>query len=302
LRVSVVMSLKSAFCFFLFIEIVKSAKKATTNYVVNGGIGKDKVQCGTLNQWDTVAKVKPGAKYRNSFPWAVSILYLDGNYLRDLCVGSVIESNSPNSSDFILTGSACFEQINLERVYIFGGAKDLTDSYQAHRQVGFVKSVFKLPIKKNLDLYQSNVAVVKLVKPFLYNPKLTPVCLPAANEPPLPAGTLCYLSGSTPPKGAIDQTMLRILSADFCRRNVSFPFNSDVQICGEKLDPVYMLPSGGPVVCRRHSRYVQYAVFSFPAPLKSWKKEMPIKMKDFVGIMCTVSNHLQFIKNSIRVA
>ncbi|KRZ14485.1 Chymotrypsinogen B [Trichinella zimbabwensis] len=296
------MLLKSAFCFFLFIEAIKSAKRATTNGVVNGGIGKSKVQCGTLNQWAAVEKTKPGAKHRNPFPWAVSILYLDGNYLRDLCVGSVIESNNPNSSDLILTGSACFEQINLERIYIFGGAKDLTDSYQAERQVGFVKSVFKLPIKKNLDLYQSNMAVVKLVKPFLYNAKLTPVCLPAANEPPLQAGTLCYLSGSTPPKGAIDQTMLRILSAEFCRKNVSFPFNPDVQMCGEKLDPVYMLPIGGPVVCRKYNRYVQYAVFSFPAPLKSWKKDTPIKMKDFVGIMCTVSNQLQFIKNSIRAA
>jgi len=203
----------------------------------------------------------------NSWPWQI-VLKENG---RPGCGGSII---SPN---WIVTASHCVVDSRSGRTksaYSFSvsaGKHDLRYR-ERYEQTVQASQVISHP-GFNFRTFQSDVALIRLRTPLVFNQAVSPICLPSR---PQNAGAQCYISGwgrnSRRARGmhhTLQQARMPIVSQHVCsyhmRRVASIPItgtnlcsgHGDTRLSGCQGD------SGGPFVCNNGQRWELHGAVSW---------------------------------------
>ncbi|TRY69733.1 hypothetical protein DNTS_035415 [Danionella cerebrum] len=179
-----------------------------------------------------------------SWPWLVN-LRLDGALM---CGGVLVDSA------WVLTAAHCFTGSRSESYWsAVVGEFDLTKT-DPGEQIMKVNRIITHP-KFNPKTFNNDIALVELSSPVLLSERVTPVCLPAALDPP--AGTPCLVAGwgslyeDGPSAEVVMEAKVPLLSQSTCRTALGKEMLTNTMFCAGYLSggiDSCQGDSGGPLI------------------------------------------------------
>ncbi|CAF0764492.1 unnamed protein product [Brachionus calyciflorus] len=233
-----------------------------------------------------------------SYPWIVSLRFINFNSLSHICAGSII------SRQYILTAAHCLRRTDDVNKYVIVSGTVKLDEQVDSEDIFLISKVFRHPFY-DPDRGLNDIAVVKLTKPIKYTERVSSVCLPFSNEWEFLINKNVFVAGwgsitGFNEKSALSndilEAKLQILNKDKCfGLNINF-------LCA--LDPklqsnVCFGDSGGGLVYfdKLTSKWVLYGVtnYVFQDEEKKCSYEMP-------SLYAIVPKYLLWINATINLA
>ncbi|KFD58347.1 hypothetical protein M514_00573 [Trichuris suis] len=215
------------------------------------------------------------------FPWSVAIT----NNLRQFrCLGSIIPENyagsaQKNGSTLILTAGSCFRNkvfkgwgsassyrafAGIERYHFFGiGATKAS-----------VKNIRILPLYTGNEYMWYGVALVILNKPFIFNKRISPVCISKHHLPP--DAKRCFVS--TYINSKLDEEGVNLVPGSQCDFG-QFPELKNVDgVCSIHQHANIDKSFGGPLTCIVDDKAYQFGIYLSQMVVKDMFRKDPVAL------------------------
>ncbi|KAI1882970.1 hypothetical protein AGOR_G00240370 [Albula goreensis] len=196
-----------------------------------------------------------------SWPWLVN-LRLDGGLM---CGGVLVDSS------WVVTAAHCFSGSRGENYWTaVVGEFDITKT-DPDEQVMKVNRIITHP-KFNPKTFNNDIALVELTSPVVLSDRVTPVCLPSGQEPPV--GSPCLVAGwgsmyeDGPPADLVMEAKVPLLPQNTCRSALGKELVTNTMFCAGYLSggiDSCQGDSGGPLIHqdRISGRFHLYGITSW---------------------------------------
>ncbi|KAG7457076.1 hypothetical protein MATL_G00242670 [Megalops atlanticus] len=196
-----------------------------------------------------------------SWPWLVN-LRLDGGLM---CGGVLVDSS------WVVTAAHCFSGSRSESYWTaVVGEYDITKT-DPEEQVMRVNRIIPHP-KFNPKTFNNDIALVELTSPAVLSERVTPVCLPSGQEPPV--GTPCLVAGwgsqyeDGPPADIVIEAKVPLLPQNTCKSALGKELVTNTMFCAGYLSggiDSCQGDSGGPLIYqdRVSGRFQLYGITSW---------------------------------------
>ncbi|KAJ8389569.1 hypothetical protein AAFF_G00118060 [Aldrovandia affinis] len=196
-----------------------------------------------------------------SWPWLVN-LRLDGGLM---CGGVLVDST------WVVTAAHCFSGSRSESYWsAVVGEFDITKT-DPEEQVLRVNRIITHP-KFNPKTFNNDIALVELTSPVVLSDRVTPVCLPSGQEPPV--GTPCLVAGwgsmyeDGPPADTVMEARVPLLPQNTCKSALGKELVTNTMFCAGYLSggiDSCQGDSGGPLIYqdRVSGRFQLYGITSW---------------------------------------
>ncbi|XP_048873187.1 elastase 2 like [Brienomyrus brachyistius] len=206
--------------------------------------------CGLPTFPPILTRVVGGEDARpHSWPWQISLQYLNNGEWRHTCGGTLI------SSDWVLTAAHCINNRNTYRVAL--GKQNLKE-LEEPGSVNIAAGKIVVNEKWNPLFIRNDIALVKLETPVTFTDDIKPACLPEAGDI-LPNEAPCYITGwgrlytGGPIADILQQALLPVVSHEICSQPDWWGSQvTDNMVCagGDGVVSGCNGDSGGPLNCR----------------------------------------------------
>lgn len=220
-----------------------------------------------------------------SWPWQVMIL---NKYYEPFCGGTLIHPQ------FVLTAAHCVRH----RLYVRAGEHDMITDEGNEQEQRVIKTI--IHPEYDVETVDSDIALLKLRKPFKMTKYVSVACLPPPNQV-REVDSLGTILGWGKRKDTafvgsevLHQAQVPIVSHRDCKRVYEDYFISDNMICaGYKRGRVDSCAgdSGGPLLFENKNKWFIYGITSFGEGCGKKKK---------YGIYAKVPNFVKWIKKTVR--
>ncbi|CAG7785692.1 unnamed protein product [Allacma fusca] len=267
----------------LFLSAVAALPQAYSN-----GVIENSFPVGQGSNADSPSILIVGGRdaQPGEFPWQVSLQYVTDGVMTHQCAGTIVDETH------IVTASHC----EYDGYQVVAGAQSVQKNETTQQRITALRFVSHPDF--NLSLVNDDVAVMTLSSPLVFNDRVKPLRLPAANANPV--GQLCVTSGwgnanptgENPPiyPDVLQAVNLTVITNEECQERQSEAYVDETMICAHYSNggkSACTGDSGGPLVCSD-------AQGPYLAGIASWIAR-PCGQAQFPTVFSRVSVNLDFI-------
>ncbi|XP_071322412.1 chymotrypsin-like protease CTRL-1 isoform X2 [Trachinotus anak] len=225
-----------------------------------------------------------------AWPWQVSLQSSNSHF----CGGSLI------NNQWVLTAAHCFSSTNTSDLVVYLG-RNIKQGPNVNEQSRSVSQVIRHP-NYNYNTGDNDIALLRLSSTVKFTNYIRPVCLAAAGSV-FPAAATCWVTGwgriqSDKPAPAyipLQEVSVLVMSNSQCSKacekvHVKITSNMICASLPEGGKGPYKGDSGGPMVSKDGSRWVQAGVVSFG---------IDSDLQNFPGVYTRVSKYQAWINSQI---
>uniref|UniRef100_A0A671L990 Peptidase S1 domain-containing protein n=1 Tax=Sinocyclocheilus anshuiensis TaxID=1608454 RepID=A0A671L990_9TELE len=186
-----------------------------------------------------------------AWPWQVSI-HINGS--RHNCGGTLI------TKDWVLSAAHCFQSFVLSRVVIYFGRLSQSSS-NPNETNRTVSRIINHP-KYGSPPYDNDIALIQLSSSVNFSEYIRSVCLAAAGSV-FGGGTESWVTGWGPVSNILQEVMMTVVSNRICNIFYRGSITSNMICAGQKGKSACPGDSGGPMVIRNGSLWIQSGIANF---------------------------------------
>lgn len=237
----------------------------------------------------------------HAYPFMLSIT----DYGMHKCGASLLTTPCMNgSSDIVLTAAHCIKQVRMHAKKIKAGkhARAGLETGEQERNITWYK---RHEFNKQKTDHKNDIAVIKLNRPIKFTETIQPIDISKAADELAPDSS-CKIIGwgyaDVSGEGEFPQVLQELQvnpTSSFCAKH-KYHYYDEVMLCVERKTSnpsegaatgCYM-DSGGPMICKKRDRWIQYGIISSPGDT-SGRCDGPI-------ILTRVSGYTKWIEEQIK--